>query len=520
MVFFCILVKACYPVPVEFAFIIAIQAIGPCWESATTVGLEMASVKDSKRRKNKDWLFCFHETSMSTRLPETIEDFQTQAERSALAGDWQTAAQLYAHCVAQRASELALIQSVQEGLSSRLDMQGIYNLVGDKLRDTFNAQVVMISQYDANTQKVYHHYALERGQHLHFQGWQPIDSSRAEIIRTRKPFMINLAKILEVVSEGKMWVLPGTELPKTWLGVPMLVGDEAVGVVSLQNLDIENAFSKSDIDLLMTLTNSLSLSLENARLFNETQRLLKLLEGEMALARQTQRSILPRRMPRRRGYDFGSLILPARAVGGDFFDLFHLDKQRLSLAIGDVSDKGLPAALMMALTFSLLRLEAERSTEPQQILHNANRHLLKMNQASMFVTLLYGILDCRSGTLRYARAGHLPPMLLDPQGKALKVQMDEGQPLGILERVKLDVKEMVIPPGGLALFFSDGLTEAADSQGVQFGLTRIQQVLAANRQESAKTICNQLWQAVNIHSGEQPHQDDFVTVVIKRHQPA
>ena len=165
---------------------------------------------------------------------------------------------------------------MQEGLSSRLGTHAIYDLVGDKLRDTFNAQVVMISQYDPQSDKIFHHYANERGRHLHIQGWQPVDSSRGQIIRTRKPFMINPDEIIAVVTAEKMHVVPGTELPKTWLGVPMVVGDAVRGVVSLQNLDKEHAFSASDIDLLTTLTNSLSLSLENARLFNETQRLLKL----------------------------------------------------------------------------------------------------------------------------------------------------------------------------------------------------------------------------------------------------
>ena len=395
-------------------------------------------------------------------------------------------------------------------------MQAIYDLVGDKLRDTFNAQVVMISQYDPNTKKIFHHYAIERGQHLHIQGWQPLDSSRAEIIRTRKPFMFNLDQIIQVVNEGMMKVVPGTELPKTWLGVPMLIRNTAWGVVSLQNLDRENAFSKPDIDLLMTLTNSMSLSLENARLFNETQHFLKLIEGEMKIARRTQRSILPARMPRRRGYDFGSLITPARAIGGDFYDFIHLDKDRLSLVIGDVSDKGLPAALLMALTFSLLHAETGHSTDPRQILFNVNRYLLKMYASEMFVTLLYGILECRTGAFKYARAGHLPPILLDARGEVIEVSMDEGQPLGVFEDVKLDLQEVVIPPGGLALLYSDGLSEAADAQGNMFGFERIQRKLFAHRLESAKAICAKLWEAVAAYSGEMPHQDDFVTVVVKR----
>jgi serine phosphatase RsbU (regulator of sigma subunit) len=453
---------------------------------------------------------------MTQKMQESVQDYQTQAEKAAVQGNWQAAAQLYAQFVEQRASELALINSVQEGLSSKLDMQSIYDLVGDKLRDTFNAQVVMISQYDPVTNRIFHHYAIERGQHLHIPGWQPIDSSRAEIVRTRKPFMINMEEIVRVVNAGKMHVVPGTELPKTWLGVPLLVGDSVRGIVSLQNLDKENAFSKSDINLLMTLTNSMSLSLENARLFNETQRLLTQVEGELKIARRTQRSILPPRLPRYVGYDFGALIRPARAIGGDFYDIIRLDKDRLSLVIGDVSDKGLPSALFMALTFSLLRTETEHTDDPCCILLNANRYLLKMNASGMFVTLLYGILDCRTGAFDYARAGHLPPIVLAAEGEVLPVGMDEGQPLGLFKDMMLDVQQFVIPPGGLALLFSDGLSEAADPQGEQFGLERIQRELRTQRGESAKAICRKLWDAVTAHSAEKPHQDDFVTVVVKR----
>jgi sigma-B regulation protein RsbU (phosphoserine phosphatase) len=237
----------------------------------------------------------------------------------------------------------------------------------------------------------------------------------------------------------------------------------------------------------------------------------------LKIARRTQRSILPARMPRRLGYDFGSLITPARAIGGDFYDFIHLDKNRLGLAIGDVSGKGLPAALVMALTFSLLRAEVEKTGDPGQIMVNVNRYLLKMNASRMFVTLLYGILDCTMGTFRYARAGHLPPILLDARGDVIPVAFKDGQPLGIFEEVELDLQEVIIPRGGLALLFSDGLNEAADSQNNEFGFERIKQELFTHRLEGAKAICAKLWEAVAAHSHELPHQDDFVTVVVKRH---
>ena len=152
----------------------------------------------------------------------------------------------------------------------------------------FNAQVVMISQYDPHTNRIFHHYAIERGQHLHIPGWHPIDSSRLEIVRTRRPFMINLDQIISLLEAEQMHVIPGTELPKTWLGVPILLRDEVKGVVSLQNLDKENAFSSSDIDLLTTLTNSMSLSLENARLLAAMHNRL----AQLAALQETSRAIV------------------------------------------------------------------------------------------------------------------------------------------------------------------------------------------------------------------------------------
>jgi serine phosphatase RsbU (regulator of sigma subunit) len=446
-------------------------------------------------------------------------DFHTVAKEAADRQDWKTAAAYYDRAIEQRSAELGLINSVQEGLSSKLEMQAIYNLVGDKLRDTFNAQVVMISQYDPQTQQIFHHYAFERGVHLNIPGWHPVDTSRSRVARTRKPYMINLAEILDLLSDSRMQVISGTELPKTWLGVPMVVGNEARGIVSLQNLDRENAFSASDIDLLMALTNSMSVSLENARLFSETQRLLKQLEDEMEIARQAQQSILPVLLPRHPDFAFGAMMMPARAVGGDFYDFIRLDKQKICIVTGDVSDKGLPAALFMALTFSLVRVETGKTDNPQQILRNVNRYLLNMNASGMYVTLLYCILDFETGILKYSRAGHLPPIIMDGAGQCIDMDMDTGQPLGLFHAVRIDQQQCTIPIGGLALLYSDGLNEAADSHGIEFGVGRVKQELREHRLKDANEICHELWSAVQDHSGVNLHQDDFTTVVIKRNRP-
>lgn len=445
--------------------------------------------------------------------------FQDPYHRAALAekeGDWKTVAECYAQIIDARMAELTLINSVQEGLSARLEMQEIYNLVGDSLRDTFNAQVVMISQFDVRTNRVYHHYAIERGQHLLLPNWSPIDSSRARIVQTRQPYMINLEEIVRLLDEGKMKVIPGTELPKTWLGVPMLVGGEVRGIVSLQNLDKENAFTKSDIDLLVTLTNSMSMSLENARLSRQTMRLLNLMEQEMEIARRTQQSILPSRTPVKPGYDFGALMIPARAVGGDFYDFIPIGSHQMCVVIGDVSDKGLPAALFMALTFSLIRAETGRTRNVLQVLVNVNQYLRNMNALGMFVTLILGILDYRTGVFEYCRAGHLLPILVDDGGELRKVDWSEGQPLGLFDDVRIDYRKLTIPKGGMVFLYSDGLNEAVDNTSCQFGLKRLNDNLLKNRKENAQIICDHLWKAVEQHCGEVPHQDDFTTVLIKR----
>jgi sigma-B regulation protein RsbU (phosphoserine phosphatase) len=299
----------------------------------------------------------------------------------------------------------------------------------------------------------------------------------------------------------------------------MLVGSEVRGTVSLQNLDRENAFSQSDIDLLMTLTNSMSQSLENARLFKETQRLLRLMEDEMLIARQTQQGILPSVTPQHPCYDFGSLIKPARAVGGDFFDFIPVGDDKVCLVLGDVSDKGLPAALFMAVTFSSLRAETERYDDPRQVVLAINRDLLKMNASNMFVTLLYGILDCQTATLTYVRAGHMPPLILGQNREIVASTPNIGQPLGLFDGVELDVQRIEIPQDGIILLYSDGLNEAVDVAGNEFGLQRIQQELISRRHESAQAICDGLWQAVESYSDGTSQHDDFAVLAVKRRGP-
>ena len=193
----------------------------------------------------------------------------------------------------QRAHELAIINSVQLGLASQLEVQAIYDLVGDEIRKIFNAQVVMISAYDRAADTVEHRYAIECGERVYAPGPHPVGGFRRRIIETRQPLLVN-RHVVEEATRHWQPTLVGTIPPKSWLGVPMLVGEQVTGILSLQDVDKENAFTEADVRLLATLANSLSVALENARLFAETQRLLKETEQrntELAIINNVQEGL-------------------------------------------------------------------------------------------------------------------------------------------------------------------------------------------------------------------------------------
>jgi sigma-B regulation protein RsbU (phosphoserine phosphatase) len=240
------------------------------------------------------------------------------------------------------------------------------------------------------------------------------------------------------------------------------------------------------------------------------------LEKELEISRQIQRSILPEKMPNVKGYDFGALMIPARAVGGDFYTFFKLGKDKLGIVVGDVSDKGVPAALFMALSYSLIRAEAIRANSPVIAFRKVNHHLLQMNSSSMFVTLVYGILDCNSGDFHYARAAHPAPYLLDGSGAPLDVITSTAQPLGLFDDLPIDEKYINLPPGGLLILFSDGITETSNASGREFGLESINRVMTSNRERPAQEICDILWKEVKAYGDSLPQHDDFTAVVIKR----
>lgn len=239
------------------------------------------------------------------------------------------------------------------------------------------------------------------------------------------------------------------------------------------------------------------------------------LEAEISIARNIQRSILPQSRPQLPGFDFGMRIEPMTRVGGDFFDFIPLGVGRIGIAIGDVSGHGVPAAIFMALTFSLLRAEASRAQSPRATLDAVNHHLLDLNESGMFVTLLYGILDVPTREFQYARAGHDLPLVMDAQRRVLDLDKRLGQMLGIFDPLQLDEQTLTLPSGSLLFLYTDGVTEATDAAGEFFQAQRLQAVLRATDWSSAQHVCDAVWAALQTYTGLDASSDDVTLVAIR-----
>jgi serine phosphatase RsbU (regulator of sigma subunit) len=240
----------------------------------------------------------------------------------------------------------------------------------------------------------------------------------------------------------------------------------------------------------------------------------KKLEHELQLAGDIQLQILPEIIPRLPGFDLGALMVPARVVGGDFYDFIPLDDERLGIVVGDVSDKGMPAALYMTLSYSLIRAEARRSPSPAETLNSVNRHLLDISSSGMFITALYGILDRTTREFCFARAGHPYPIIVDGRGREVPLDKMNGNLMGVFDDLRLEEVSVTFPRGGAILIFSDGITEAMDGSGELFETERAADLLSRTMAEPAGRICEELLEEVQSFSDPELLQDDITIVAI------
>lgn len=319
--------------------------------------------------------------------------------------------------------------------------------------------------------------------------------------------------------------LPGDELndqysPNTqWLlGVPLSVKGDVFGVMLAAEADVPPSFHRRRQEIISGIAQQVALAIQNDRLNREMVERERL-EKEISLARQIQRTFLPSRLPKTPGWDLDVDWQTAREVGGDFYDIFKLGPNKLGLVIADVSDKGMPAALYMTVTRTLIRAFVWDIDSPAKVLERVNRLLVVDSQDGMYVTAVYAVLNLVDGTLTYANAGHNLPLLIHAENRSVEPLPKGGMALGVVAKSKLQDHTLEVCPGDQLVLYTDGVSECFSPEGEIFGEKHLTEAVASAPIDNASGVIEHINQVLTDFRQGAPLSDDITLVVIHRKKP-
>lgn len=301
------------------------------------------------------------------------------------------------------------------------------------------------------------------------------------------------------------------------LCVPLITKGRVLGVVYVDNRLQAGLFGQPDLELFTAIASSAAIAIENARLYQVAIEKGRM-ERELQMAYELQAGLLPGEPPPLAGWEFAACWLPARQVAGDYYDLFLLADGSLALVIADVCDKGMPAALFMALSRSIVRASLDGAPSPAKGLARANRLIHADAADAMFVTLFCARFEPDVGQITYANAGHDPPLLSrgSGSGSPFTPLLPTGPALGLLPNATYEQGTVHLDPGDLILFYTDGVTDATNAQAEHFGKQRLERLLRENQQRGAPQLIDALESAVQAFAGGKAPFDDVTIVAARR----
>ena len=427
-------------------------------------------------------------------------------------------------------ARLRLLHELGRAFAARTDLDELCEVVTRQCTGVLRAEGASILLLDPETNELYFPYvanadadAAARLRRLRF----PADHGIAGHTLTHG----QAVRVDDATADGRFY--GGIDhasgvMTRSVLAAPLAAERGTIGVLQVVNRIDGGSFSDDDLGFLEALAGSVAVAVENARLLAETRAqvqalqraavehaALEALRRELDIAREIQQSILPRRFPDHSQIDLFAAMLPAREVGGDFYDFFAVDAQRLGLVIGDVSGKGMPAALFMAVCRTLMKATAMSGLAPAACLQRVNTLLLSDNASDMFVTLFYAIFDLRSGEMTYSNGGHNPPFVVR-SGDAVEPLAVGGTLLGVLDTAQFPEHRLRLCAGDILLLYTDGVTEAANSADCLYGDARVADFLAHAGAGSAEQLVRALVGDVERHS-EGVAQSDDITLLAMRY---
>lgn len=343
------------------------------------------------------------------------------------------------------------------------------------------------------------------------EGFSISTAVRDRVIRERCSLVISDAQLDDALRQQQSIVLHHV---RSMMAVPLQTGDRVIGLIYVDNGAVIRPFLQEDLELLTVMANVAAIRIEHARLALVEQS-EKLMESELAQASEIQQSLLPPEAPLFEGYDLAGYNLPCRTVGGDYYDFLPYKDGRLGLAVGDVSGKGLPAALLMSSLQARVQMLVETAADPASAVTTLNRNLAERCPLGKFITFFYGVLDNTTGRLQYANAGHNYPLILRANG-GIEQLTGSGIVMGIFPAVQYELQEAHLEPGDTLALFSDGVTEAATASGEEFGERGLAGFLENHKLVPCATVVERLAAHVRSWCGISSFADDFTVLLVRR----
>ena len=407
--------------------------------------------------------------------------------------------------------ELSILNDIATTISSTLSLEQIIDLIVRKCIKHLEVEQGAVMLLDEKAQESAFKTMVRKANSTHEILPFRLDTQLAGwMITHKKPLLIN-----DLSSDDRISVGSGDKIPFTsLLSVPLCLKGKMIGSLNLFNKRSGEGFTDTDKRLLTIIAAQSAHVIENARL-SEEEKVLQLMQEEMRLAYKIQMDLLPNTAPEVEGYDIVGKSIPAKTVGGDYFDFIEIGNSCMCICLGDVSGKGIPAALLMSNLQATLRGQAPQDRSPQTCIEKSNKLLFKSTDIDKFATLFYGVLSTETHEFQYCNAGHNYPFLVRSDGETVRLKVG-GLVLGALEDFSFEESTVQFLPGDLLVIFSDGISEATNSNDEMFGEELLERLIIDNRDKTSAEIIEAILKAVGEYADVPSLKDDMTLVAVKR----
>lgn len=407
--------------------------------------------------------------------------------------------------------ELSIINEIATAISSTMEVDKIVDLIVKKCVKYLKAEQAAVMLLDENEKgKPFHTMVRTADTTSNILPYRLDTQLTGWMLKHQKPLLINNFKDDDRFQTPKDDAFPVHSL----ISVPMQAKGRMIGLLTIFNKKSRDDFQPGEQRLLSIIAVQSAQIIENARLLAKEQALMRMQE-ELRLASDIQSGLLPASDPNIEGYDISGLSLPAQIVGGDYYDFIEVDDHRYAVCVGDISGKGLPAALLMANLQATVRAQTLLKPSPDACLRCSNTLLHRSTDSRQFATMFYAVLDISDHRIRYANAGHNQPILMPCNGTAGFLE-EKGIALSLLPDFSYTESELMFSPGDLLFIYSDGATEAMNPSHEEFGEERLLSIASENKDRTCSVFLNTLLQAIQDHTLSRPQSDDITLVALKR----